>query len=148
MTSRCARPTFVRQPHQSGRYLPHLGSHIQRHRTQCCGSGEVQALRRFGVLLQDAIHGSQGGGGFALVAEYSSETNLLDTKVYAGLCTDTAWAALAYAMTTEMAMAVEYPGQRSRASIAYPEHGKNIRIASTVRLGNGLAAVMSNGFIR
>ncbi|CAM9180685.1 unnamed protein product, partial [Laminaria digitata] len=105
---------------------------IEKVLTRCCSIGAVQTFWRFGVLIQGAMRGSEGGGSFALVMEYSSESNLLDVKVYGGICTAAPWAALAYAISTVRTMAMEYPGLRSRASIECPDHGQSIRVTGTV----------------
>ncbi|CAN0382345.1 unnamed protein product, partial [Laminaria digitata] len=100
---------------------------------RCCRIGAVQTFWRFGVLVQGALSGGEGTGSFALVLEYSSQSNQLDMKVYGDICTVAPWAALAYAISTVKVMAMEFPGLRSRAFVACPQHGEDMLITSTFR---------------
>ncbi|CAN0490599.1 unnamed protein product, partial [Laminaria digitata] len=87
---------------------------IEKVLARCCRIGAVQTFWRFGVLVQGALSGGEGTGSFALMLEYSSQSNQLDMEVYGDTCTVAPWAALAYAISTVKTMAMEFPGLRSR----------------------------------
>ena len=119
---------------------------IEKVLTRCCSIGAVQTFWRLGVLVKGRLHGSEGSGSFALVLEYSSDSNELDMKVYGNTCTTAPWAALAYAISTVRITTADFPGLPSRASLDCPEHGNRetsgtTRISITVRLECGVSIV-------
>ncbi|CAM9940111.1 unnamed protein product, partial [Laminaria digitata] len=112
---------------------------------RCCRIGAVQTFWRFGVLVQGALSGGEGTGSFALMLEYSSQSNQLDMKVYGDICTVAPWAALAYAISTVKVMSMEFPGLRSRAFVECPEHGEDMLITSTAARQEGDRLLEASG---
>ena len=124
---------------------------IEKALARCCSIWGVQTFWRFGVLVQGAISDSKGTGSFALVLEYSSDSNQLDLKVYGNICTVAPWAALAYAISTVRTMAMDFPGLPSRAFLECPQHREDMLINRMVRLQCGVdmsSAVKHNALAR
>ncbi|CAN0487244.1 unnamed protein product, partial [Laminaria digitata] len=107
------------------------GGAVEKVLTRCCKIGTVQTFWRYGVLVQGALNDDEGSGSFALVLEYSSDSNELDMKVYGDICTTAPWAALAYAISAVRIIAVEFPGLRSRAHLKCPQHNHTTRMTIT-----------------
>ncbi|CAN0431719.1 unnamed protein product, partial [Laminaria digitata] len=66
-------------------------------------------------------------------------------KVYGDICTVAPWAALAYAISTVKVMALEFPGLRSRAFVACPQHGIDMLITSTAARSEGDKLLEASG---
>lgn len=116
---------------------------IEKILARCCSIGGVQTFWRFGVLVRGAVSGSEGAGRFALVLEYSPDSNQLDMKVYGDICTVAPWSALTYAISAVRTMEMEFPGLPSRAFLECPQHREDMLIPSMVRLQRGVH--MSSG---
>lgn len=96
---------------------------IEKVLTLCCSLGSVRTFWRCGVL----VHGKSGdrgvSGAFAVVLEYLSANNELTAQVYGNIRDPAPWAAISYVISAVKCMLLEFPGLRSRGSLACPEHG-------------------------
>eukprot|EP00752_Nemacystus_decipiens_P012467 g11041.t2 len=105
---------------------------IEKVLTWCCSIGGVQTFWRFGVLVRGGFGGQDDSRIFAVVVEYSSNSNELTAEVYGDVGNPAPWAALSYVISAVRSVLLEFPGLRSRSFLRCPRHGDDMPLASTV----------------
>ena len=108
---------------------------IEKVLTRCCSIGSLRIFWRFGMLVQGGFGAVGAGKTFALLMEYSHDTNEIDMKVYGNIVTAAPWAALSFGLSALRAMCLDFPGLRWRASLQCPQHEKAMQISSEVSTG-------------
>ncbi|CAN0148410.1 unnamed protein product [Ectocarpus sp. 6 AP-2014] len=112
---------------------------IEKVLTRCCGLGGVRTFWRYGVLVHGGVGDLDGRGIFAVVVEYSSNTNELTTQIFGDISTPAPWVALSYVISSVSLMLVDFPGLRWEGSLKCPQHGNEMLFANKVnRAGDKL----------
>lgn len=105
---------------------------IEKILTRCCSIGSLRTFWRFGVLVQGGIGSVNASKTFALLMEYSHNTNEIDMKVYGNIGTAAPWAALSFGLSAVRTICLDFPGLRWRASLQCPQHKRDMQISSAV----------------
>lgn len=105
---------------------------IEKVLMRCCKIGALRTFWRFGVLIQGGFGVGTAGKSFALLMEYSHDTNIIDMKAYGNIRTVAPWTALSLGLSAVRTMCVDFPGLSWRAFLSCPQHGQEMQINEEV----------------